>query len=489
MGGGWLMIKSTLAAKLLLLAFSLPLPGFFVAAVVTEGELPSLGVLIIPIIIIIFLVILNGLFVIAEFAIIGVRPSQMEHLANEGNWTAKSVLTILRSTDKQNRYIATAQLGITLASLGLGMYGESQIAHFIEPYLARLLGVAPHEALVTTIGYLIAVSLLTYLHVVGGEMVPKSLALAAPTRAVFAVSQPMQLMQTIFALPVRLLNGLGNVLLNLFRIPPAEAHARLHSPEELELLVLESVEGGLLNESEEEIIRNIFDFSERQVNQVMTPRPRVEAIAHDTPLPELLEQMAESKYSRLPVYEEDLDHIIGMLHVKDLVRYQSRMKGAFDIRLLLRPVHVVPENYPVEKLLTTFKHQRIHLAIVLDEFGGTAGIVTLEDLVEEVVGEVRDEFDLESEPIVQLAPGVIEVAGNYLIEDLEDHLDLGSEEDLPDVETVGGLIMTELGRLPQVGDKFTYPDNIHFTVLAVAGLAVARVRIEYPTIRDEKHDE
>lgn len=484
------MIKSALAAKLLLLALSLPLPGLFAAAVLTEGELPSLGLLIIPIIIIILLVILNGLFVIAEFAIIGVRPSQMEQLANEGQRTAKSVLAILHSTDNQNRYIATAQLGITLASLGLGMYGESQIAHFIEPYLARLLGVASHEALVTTIGYLIAVSLLTYLHVVGGEMVPKSLALAAPARAAFAVSQPMHLMQTIFALPVRLLNGLGNVLLNLFRIPPAEAHARLHSPEELELLVLESVEGGLLNESEEEIIRNIFDFSERQVNQVMTPRPRVEAIAHDTPLPELLEQMAESKYSRLPVYEEDLDHIIGMLHVKDLVRYQSRMKGAFDIRLLLRPVHVVPENYPVEKLLTTFKHQRIHLAIVLDEFGGTAGIVTLEDLVEEVVGEVRDEFDLESEPIVQLAPGVIEVAGNYLIEDLEDHLDLGSEEDLPGVETVGGLIMTELGRLPQVGDKFTYHDNIHFTVLAVEGLAVAHARIEYPTIRrDKKHDE
>jgi CBS domain containing-hemolysin-like protein len=483
------MIKSTLAAKLLLLALSLPLPGFFVAAVVAAGELPGLGLLIIPVIIIILLVILNGLFVIAEFAIIGVRPSQMEHLANEGQRTAKNILTILHSTDNQNRYIATAQLGITLASLGLGMYGESQIAHFIEPYLARLLGVDLHETLITSIGYLIAVSLLTYLHIVGGEMVPKSVALAAPDRAVFAVSQPMHLMQTVFALPVRLLNGLGNALLNLFRIPPAGAHARLHSPAELELLVSESVEGGLLNESEEELIRNIFDFGERQVHQVMMPRPRVEAIAHDTPLPELLKQMAESKYSRLPVYEEDLDHIIGMLHVKDLVRYQSRMKGAFDIRLLLRPVHVVPENYPVEKLLATFKRQRIHLAIVLDEFGGTAGIVTLEDLVEEVVGEVRDEFDLESEPIALLAPGVLEVAGNYLIEDLEDHLDLGSKEELPDVDTVGGLIMTELGRLPQLGDKFTYHDNIHFTVLAVEGLAVARARIEYPTIRDEKHNE
>jgi CBS domain containing-hemolysin-like protein len=290
----------------------------------------------------------------------------------------------------------------------------------------------------------------------------------------------MRLMQTIFALPVRLFNGIGVALLYIFRIPPAEGHARLHSPEELELIVSESVESGLLGESEKEIIRNIFDFGDRQVHQVMTPRPRVQAIAHDTPLPELLKQMAESKHSRLPVYEQDLDHIIGTLHVKDLMRYQIQMKGTFDIRLLLRPIPVIPENYPVEKLLATFKRQRIHIAIVLDEFGGTAGIVTLEDLVEEIVGEVRDEFDLESEPLVQLAPGVLEVAGNYLIEDIEDYVYLGSKQDLPDIETIGGLIMTELGQVPQVGDKFTYRKTIHFTVLAVDGLAVARARIEYP---------
>jgi CBS domain containing-hemolysin-like protein len=477
------MLKYPLGAKLLLLTIGLPLPALLVTTTVAEGELPGLGILIVPVSVIILLVILNGLFVVAEFAIIGVRSSQMEQMANEGNHTARSVLSILRSTDKQNRYIATAQLGITVASLGLGMYGEPQIAHFIEPYLARLLDVDPHEALVTTIGYLIAVSLLTYLHIVGGEMVPKSLALAAPDRAVFAVSKPMRLMQIVFALPVHLLNGIGNVLLHLFRIPPAEGHARLHSPEELELIVSESVEVGLLNVSEEELIRKIFDFGDRQVHQVMTPRPKVEAIAHDIPLSTLLKQMAESKHSRLPVYQEDLDHIVGILHVKDLVRYQARMKGTFDIRLVLRPVPVVPENYPVETLLTTFKRQRIHFAIVLDEFGGTAGIVTLEDLVEEIVGEVRDEFDLESEPIIQLAPGMLEVAGNYLLEDVVNYVDLGSQADLPNIETVGGLIMTELGRVPQVGDQVTYHGNIHFTVLAVDGLAVARARIEYPAAK------
>jgi len=466
-------------ARILLFALSLPLPAMLIKAAVEE-ELPGLSVLLIPVIVIILLIVLNGLFVIAEFAIIGVRPSQMDHLANEGNRTAQGVAGILDSPEKQNRYIATAQLGITIASLGLGMYGEPQLAYFIEPYLARLLNIDTHDTLITTAGYIIALTVLTYLHIVAGEMVPKSLALAAPDKTVLSIAKPMGIMQIVFAWPVRLLNGIGNALLRLFRIPSAEGQSRLHSPEELELIVSESVEGGLLNKAEETIIRNIFDFSERQVNQVMTPRNKVEAIAHDTPLSEILQQMAQSKHSRLPVYQEDLDHIIGILHVKDLVRYQSLTKGTFDIRLVLRPVPVVPENYPAEKLLATFKRRRTHFAIVLDEFGGTAGIVTLEDLVEEVVGEVRDEFDREKEPLLELAPGVLEVAGDVLLENIADYADLGDEENLPDVETVGGLIMAQLGRVPQVGDRASF-HNICFTVLAVDRLAVARARVDYPT--------
>ena len=475
--------------KILLLVLSIPGLSLLSLVLVARGiglevsnaeELPGFGTLVVPSLIIIVLIILNGLFVAAEFAIISVRPTQMEALATEGHRTAKNVLAILRSPEKQNVYIATAQLGITIASLGLGMYGEPQISHFIEPYFAYFLGIEPQTAIVHTTGYLIALSLLTYLHVVIGEMVPKSLALAASSRTVLAISQPMRLMQTIFMLPVKILNGIGAILLRLFRIPPAEGEARLHSPEELELIVTESAEGGLLNEEEEEMILNIFDFSDRQVNQVMTPRRKVEAISSDTPLPQLLQLAAESKHSRFPVYEKDLDHITGILHLKDLIRHQLRMKGSFDIRLLLRPAPVVPENYPVEKLLAAFKRQHIHMAVVLDEFGGTAGIVTLEDLVEEVVGEVRDEFDLESEPLVECAPGLLEVAGNYLLEDLAGYVYLGPEEDLPDVETVGGLIITELGRPPQKGDTITYNREVHFTVLAVDGLAVGRAKVEYP---------
>ncbi len=452
----------------------------------TAGEaegLPGLGTIVVPLVIIFALVLVNGFFVAAEFSIIGVRSSQVDQMVQEGVAEADIVQTVLDSPLKQDHYIATAQLGITIASLGLGMYGEPKIAEFIEPYLRQLLNSEPSAGLVHTISTIIALSLLTYLHVVIGEMVPKSIALNAPDRTVLGISKPMRLSQQILAIPVRALNSIGRWLLKLFRIPPAEGHERLHSPEELGLIVSESAEGGLLFEEEEEMIRNIFDFSDRQVGQVMSPRPKVQAIPYDMPTDELLQLVTASRHSRFPVYENDLDHVIGLLHLKDLIRQQLRRKGNLDLRLLLRPAPAVPENQSVEHLLAAFKRQRIHMAIVLDEFGGLAGIVTLEDLVEEVVGEVRDEFDLEKEPIVKLEPGVLEVAGNFLVDDLTDYVFLGEEASLPDVETVGGLIHTWLARPPQIGDVVSPPDSQHvrLTVIDVDGLAVSRAKVEFPS--------
>jgi CBS domain containing-hemolysin-like protein len=443
------------------------------------GDLPAFSGLLGPLLIIALLVALNGLFVAAEFALIGVRHTQLEQLANEGNRIAPKVLTILRSPARQEQYIATAQVGITIASLGLGMYGEPKIAHFIEPYLASLLGRAPHETLIVTVGYISAVGMLTYLHIVVGEMVPKSLALTSPDKTVLSIARIMEVMEKIFFLPVSFLNAIGRGILHLFRIPPAEGHARLHSPEELELIVTESAESGQLNQAEEQIIGNIFDFSRRRVHQVMTPRPRVQAISSDMPLPDMLKMVTESHYSRFPVYEHDLDHIIGIVHIKDLVHQHTRLKGAFDIRLLLRPVHLVPENYPVAKLLAAFKHRRRHMAVVLDEYGGAAGLVTLEDLIEEIVGEVRDEFDRETDSLVRVSPGVLEVSGSFLLDDLAEDVYLGEEDSLPNVETVGGLIMAKLGRVPQPNDTVECVAQVKFTVLAVDGLAVARARVEF----------
>lgn len=443
------------------------------------------SVLLLPILVIIVLVALNGLFVAAEFAILGARRTRMEQLEQEGDKHAAQVMRTLDDNELQNRYIATAQLGITIVTLGLAMYGEPQIAHYLEPYLARLLGRETVDATVVSIGYFIAIGLLTYLHVVVGEMVPKSLALADANNVVLRINPAMRWLERLFIVPIRVLNGIGNGLLRVLRVPVAPAKARLYSAEEIEQIVSESTEGGFLTEEAEEMIRNIFDFSDRTVGQVMTPRRKMQAIPVDTPHEALLQLVVESNHSRFPVYEGDDDHVIGILHLKDLVRYHLYNGTAFDLREMLRPAPIVPEDQQVEVLLAAFKRQRLHMAIVLDEFGGVAGIVTLEDLVEEVVGEVRDEFDIENEPYVELQPGVIELAGDYLLDDLQDDVFLGDEESLPDVETVGGLIVTLIGRPPQVGDEVTLQETVTLRVLAVDGRAVGRVKVTYPVVREE----
>lgn len=464
--------------KFLLLAISLPGLGILATAAAEEASGSSTSTLLVALVVIILLVLLNGLFVMAEFAIIGVRSTQLEQMVDEGVGGARGILNIIESRTKQDQYIATAQLGITIASLGLAMYGEPQIAHFIEPYLEKL-WFEPSFELVESIGYVIALGLLTYLHVVIGEMVPKSLALSDAPRMVLLLNRPMALARWTLSYPVKILNRVGVAMLRLFRIPPAEGHERVLSAEELELIVTESTEDGLLNAEEQEMILNIFDFSDRTVSQVMTPRTKVEAIPLDVSREEILKIVTESRHSRFPVFDGDRDHIVGILHLKDLVKQSLKTESRFDLRLILRSAPAVPEDLPVQTLLAAFKRQKLHMAIVLDEFGGMDGIVTLEDLVEEVVGEVRDEFDQEKEPYVELGPGLLEVEGEYLVDDFDDGF-WGDEEDLPDVETIGGLVISKLGRPPVVGDEVIYNEKIQIRVLAVEGRAVSRVLVEFP---------
>ncbi|HOU40780.1 MAG TPA: hemolysin family protein [Promineifilum sp.] len=469
--------------KLALLLLGLPGVSFFVAAAAAGESLPSFTVLIVPAIVIFVLVIINGVFVAAEFAIIGVRDTQMEQMADEGNSVAGNVLQVLELRPRLDHYIATAQLGITLASLGLAMYGEPAISHFIEPYLERFGGLTP--ATTATIGYIVALSLMTYLHVVVGEMVPKALALSDASSMAIRLDPLMRFTGGVLKYPVHLLNAIGNRLLRLLRIPPAHGEERLVAADELELIVAESAEGGLIKDEEEEFIRNIFDFSERTVGQVMTPRRRMQALDARWPQDELIRIVTESRHSRFPVYENDLDHIVGILHLKDLLRLTLRPNGPFDLRLILRAAPEVPEDYRVDRLLAAFKKQKLHMAVVRDEFGGLAGVVTLEDLVEEVVGEVRDEFDQEREPRVELGPGVLDVAGDYLLDDLAEEVFLGEADDLPDVETVGGLIVALLGRPPLMGDTVALRE-VHFTVLDIDRLAVLRAKVEFPSHKTHK---
>ena len=465
-------------SRYILFGLGLPGIGLFVAAASVLEALPSPTTLIVPFFFIIMLILINAIFVAAEFAIAGVRDTEMEQLADEGNIVAGNVLRILETRSRLDHYVATAQLAVTLASLSLAMYGVPTIARFASPYLAST---GMSSGLAAFLGYLVAILILAYLHVVIGELIPKSLAISNPSGTVLGLDRIMRHTGGIFGYPVRFLNGIGSRLLRAFHIPSAQGQARLMAAEELELIVAESVEGGLIEDDEQEIIRNIFDFSERTVGQVMTPRRKVQAFPVDCEPKELIRTVTESRHSRFPVYEGDLDHIVGILHLKDLIRITLGPEGPFDLRLILRAAPDVPEDYRVDRLLAAFKHEKLHMAIVRDEFGGLAGVVTLEDLVEEVVGEVRDEFDVEHEPYDKISPGVLEVSGDYLLDYLSDDVDLGDEDELPDIETVGGLIVALLGRPPVNGDIVVYRDSIEFTVLAIDRLAVARARVEFPS--------
>ncbi len=422
--------------------------------------------------IILILILLNGMFVAAEFAIIGVRHSRIEQLAEEGNRTAMRLRNVMRRPAQVDRYIATAQLGITLASLGLGMYGEPAIAHLIEAPLHDFLGL--EGDIVHTISFLIGLGIITYLHVVIGEMVPKSLALQNAERTVLVLATPMVLMQTVFSFAITGLNAIGLLTLRLMGVPPPEKGSRLHTPDELELIVSDSVVGGMMEAADQQLLSNIFDFAELRISQIMVPRPKVEAVPVTISEPELLDRMMTSPHNRFPIYENSLDNIVGILHLKDLVNQQLD-RQPFDLRQLLHVAPVVPENVMAEDVLEILKKRHVHMAVVIDEYGGTAGIVTLEDLIEEVMGDVRDEFDMAEEPdIVEVEPGHLWVQGGLRLDDLDDYVDLGEHE--YDVETVGGLLLALINLPAKAGDEATV-NNVRLQVEDVDGLSIEHISV------------
>ncbi len=429
-----------------------------------------------PVLVSAALILINGLFVAAEFAIIGVRKTRIVQLAGQGNRVAAGVLAILEHPRLQDRYISTAQLGITIASLGLGMYAEEAFAELLLGPLEHLF----HLDVLTAHGIAaaLALSLLTFLHVVMGEMVPKSVALQHPLGTVLNISRPMAVMQKVFGPAVWFLNTLGAGILRLLRIPLVEGEARLHSPEELQMIIDDSYRGGQLDAKEKTMLSNVFVFGEHKARQVMTHRTRVEAYPADISESELLAALSRSRFSRFPIYDGDLDHVVGILHLKDLVRQQVHRPGQFDLRALLRRAPVVPEYVDAGTLLASLKRLHLHMAVVIDEYGGMAGIVTLEDLVEEVVGEVQDEFDQEIPPLRQLGPTEFVVRGDYPLEDLNALSPLG--DGVPDVNSVGGLIVTLLDRMPQVGDQVSLA-GIELQVETVSGRAVRTARVWLPT--------
>lgn len=418
--------------------------------------------------VVLVLVLLNGVFVAAEFALLSVPPTQLERLAKEHKWAARMLHT-LQDTRSQDRYIAVAQVGISLASLGLGMYGEHALADALV-HEFHMEGPMAH-GLATAI----ALAVLTYLHIVVGEMVPKSMALMHPLVTARWLELPMTICGWILGPLVWILNHLGNLVLRVLGLPVSQELSLVYSPEELRLVFEESHEEGLLQGEQHEWLQSLLDLRERSVRQVMVARTRVVGLPVEAGFAEAMELVRDEGYTRYPVYEKDLDHIVGVVHVRDL--YGAARRGTRDVTMrdLMRLMPYLPESMHLDQVLERMRAEKAHLAVVVDEHGGTGGIVTLEDLVEEIFGEVFDEFDVEEgEPIAELGSDEWSVEGDVLLEDLSETLDRELQRE--EIETVSGLVLDLLQRPPVVGDRVEW-QGVSFEVEEVADMAALRCRV------------
>jgi CBS domain containing-hemolysin-like protein len=423
---------------------------------------------IVPTLIVAALILLNGLFVAAEFAIVGASRPSIERRAARGERAARLVARILRDPRETDRFIATAQLGITVASLGLGMYGEHILADWLASVFSGLGAgrwIAAH-----TLGSVIAITILTYFHIVVGEMVPKTIALQRADRAVLLLAPVMRVLQFIAFPLIVALNGIGNGLLRLVGVDRRKDNAgQQRTPEDLAFLVQEARAGGLLRSDAAKVVSELLEFGDLTAGEVMVPRVRVWGIALGATSDELHATLRERAYTRYPVYEGSLDRIVGMVHVKDLMRRSTGRPGLTADET--RAVPFVPATARMDQVMAAMRAARAQLAVVMDEHGGTAGIVTVEDLFEEVVGDVGDDVG-HAQPISHDGGG-LRVAGTMRLEDLGAELRVPVEHD--EVDTVSGLVLAVLSRTPVVGDRVDYA-GVTLEVLAVAGRGVAEAR-------------
>jgi CBS domain containing-hemolysin-like protein len=421
--------------------------------------------LLVPVVVILILVLANGLFVAAEFAIVGASRASIDHQAAHGNRLAGRVAAILADPKQQDRYIATTQIGISIASLGLGMYGEhimaEWIARWLQPYDASP-WIAAHG-----LASGIAIGILTYMHIVIGEMVPKALALQSADRTVLYVSPIIEALEVALKPLVIALNATGNTMLRLVGIHRTEVESeRYHTPEELEFIVRESQEGGMLRGESGTILRELFEFGDLTAGQAMVPRVRMIGIPSETEIDGLRQIVRTRPHTRYPVYAGDLDHIIGSVHIKALLRHfiAGRPVTAHDAR----PLPHLPATTPLDEVLAAMRRYRAQMAVVMDEYGGTAGIVTIEDLFEEVVGEIEEGRG--RAPIARDSTGRLLVRGTVRLKDAGDALGVPLER--ADVQSVSGLVLAQLGRPAVRGDVVTW-NNVRIEVTEVAGAGVA----------------
>lgn len=414
----------------------------------------------------------NAFFVAAEFALVSARPTKLQPAADGGDRLARTVLAAQR--EQLNYYLSSCQVGITLASLGLGWVGEPAIAEtLIEAFGAagRPWDVLAGHAVAVTIAF----SLITLLHVVLGELAPKALAIFKPEPVAAAVIWPLIIFTRTFAPVIWVLNESANAFVKLVGLKVPQAFERVHSPEELEMLMRQSREQGMMGHEAVEMIEGVFELRTTVVREVMTPRPDIIAVPVEASLDEVVRVVAESGHSRIPVYEGSIDRIVGVLLVKDMMRFIVDRSQPFDLRAIMREPYFVPDSKPVGDGLREFREKKVHQAIVVDEFGGTFGLVTLEDLVEEIVGEIYDEYEVAEPEIRVTAPGEALIDGGAPIGEVNERfgLRLPSEH----YDTLGGFMLGELGRVPHVGDAVTVDGNVTFAVEAVEERRVKLVRL------------
>jgi len=419
--------------------------------------------------IVLLIVLGNAFFVAAEYALVTARRSRLQEFAGRGSRRARVALRIM---DSPVRFIGTVQLGITVFSILLGAVGEPIVEHWIdEPLLA------------TTTAFFISFVFVTYLHVVVGELVPKAVALTKNESTALWVALPVEAVYLAAYPVVWFLQNSANAVTRLFGVEPAPAGVIAHTEEDIRMIVAQAEDAGEIEEAEEEMLYKVFDFADKEVSEVMVPRPEVTAISIDLPPEEALAALIDSPYTRYPAYRGSLDEIVGILHVRDLFSaLHDRGIAQVDLAELVRPPFVVPETKDLGALLADFRRTKQHLAVVVDEYGAMEGIVTLEDVLEEIVGEIEDEFDLPDESVERLDETTILIGGTFPIDDFNEQFGTGLPAE--DYHTIAGFVFGQIGRAPEEGDEVLW-DGVRFEVVEVEGSRIQRLQAEFLSQPDE----
>lgn len=417
------------------------------------------------------LVLLNGFFVAAEFALVSVRATRINQLAEEGNWSAR---TVQKAMADPNRFISACQVGITLASLALGWIAEPAIGHLIDPILEPVFG---NISFISgrVISAALALFIVTLLHIVLGEQVPKMVALQRSERTVLISAPVVSWISVPFRPVIALLYWLTDRVLRLLGLHWEGEHSLVYTEDELRMLVTASQQKGFLEASEQEMIERVFQFADIMADEAMVPRTEMVALSLDSSYDEVLQTVLESGHSRFPVYREDLDDIAGMFYSKDLLRTGSTDRRDFKLRQWLRPAVFVPEHMPLDELLSTMRAKQTHSVIIVDEFGGTAGLVTLEDVMERIVGDVGDRQSENGPDVEQLGNGIVRLSGLMSIQDVNDQF--GTHIEDPFYNSLGGFVFGQIGRRPVVGDEVTANGHL-FRVAELDGLRIDRIDLE-----------